>query len=365
MEISTYFSKVKDFRVIGRCSHLLGDILGLVIVGVLADCDDFVEIADYGESNIAFLRSELGFSFANGIPSEDTLERVFKHLNTKELEGCFRQFTHDLSLAGKHLSIDGKELRSTIPKGKKHALVRIVNVWVCQDGLSFGQYEVDKKSNEITAIPAILDTIDCAGSVISIDAIGCQQEIVSSIRSKGADYVICLKKNQKALYEQAHDFMQKNSANLPTETFLDKDHGRGEIRRVYVADKIALIDQRDKWRDLNSIIMIERTRITGGETQTSTSLYISSLQDKTPLEMSCFIRNHWQIENKLHWQLDVTFKEDDSKVRSQKAIINLHQLRKLALYLLKADTIKMSIKRKRKKAHRDNNYLKNVLLQKF
>lgn len=365
MNISEYFGSIIDFRVIGRCSHLLSDILGLVIVGIIADCDDFLEIADYGESNISFLQSDLGFSFANGIPSEDTLERVFKRLNTRELEKSYHEFIGDLSLTGKQICIDGKELRNTIPQGKKHALVRMVNAWVCENGLSFGQSTVETKSNEITAIPALLEMLDCQGSIISIDAIGCQKDIVSTIRNKGADYVISLKRNQDALYEQAEDFMLKHKEKLPCLTFLDKDHGRGEIRRVYVANTIDLIDERDNWCNLNSITMVERTRIIGENEQVATSFYISSLHGKSLEEMACYIRNHWHIENKLHWHLDVTFKEDNSRVKSDGAAINLHQIRKWVLHLLKNDTTKTSIKRKRKKAHRDNDYLKKVLCQEF
>jgi len=177
----------------------MSDILGLVLCGVLADCDDFSEISDYGEDNMEMLRKDFGFVFAQGITSPDTLERVFKHLDNKELEGCFKSFIGDLSLSNRQLIVDGKELRSTIPQGKKHALVRLVNVWVHDLGLSFGQQQVDKKSNEITVIPALLDLVDCRGSVVTIDAMGCQKNGVAKIRDKGADYVIALKANQRDL----------------------------------------------------------------------------------------------------------------------------------------------------------------------
>lgn len=365
MNIPDYFNKAEDYRLIGRCWHKLSEILGLVLVGLLADCDDFLEITDYCESNIDYMRSDLGFILPNGIPSEDTLERVFKHLKTEEIESCFRGCLGAMVLSGKQLNIDGKELRNTIPKGKKHALVRMVNVWVCEDGLSFGQLKVEKKSNEIVAIPEILKAIDCKGSVISIDAIGCQKEIVSILREKEADYVIGLKRNQGELYDQARDFMTRNKEKLPSTTLVEKDHGRGEIRKVYVADKIDLIDERDNWKDLKSVIMIERTRIIGEETQVSTGFYISSLENQTPSKMADYVRKHWSIENKLHWHLDVTFKEDNSKVKNQKAVVNLHQMRKWALFLLSKDKTPMSMKRKRKKAHRDNSYLMDVIFQKF
>lgn len=277
MEINKYFREVSDFRVMGRCLHQLGDILGLVLCGIIADCDDFMEIRDYGEDNIEELRQTFGFVLSQGIPSEDTLERVFRHLDKGELEQCFKSFVGDLSLSNRHLIIDGKELRSTIPNGKKHALVRMVNVWVHDLGLSFGQKEVDKKSNEITAIPALLDLLDCQGSVVTIDAIGCQKKIVEKIRDKGADYVIGLKANQGSLYEEVRDFMVKRTKVFALDTTMDKGHGRGEIRKVYVSQSLDFIEECAHWRDLSTIIMVERTRLIGNKVEEQTQFYISSL----------------------------------------------------------------------------------------
>jgi len=150
--LDSYFSEVKDFRVTGRCLHILSDILGLVLCGVLADCDNFVDIVDYGEDNIDFLRSDLGFRFPSGIPSEDTLERIFKRLNIKELESCYQGLASDISLSSQHIILDGKELRlggtpPCIPEGKKHSIIQMVNVWVSEHNLSFGQLKVEEKSN--------------------------------------------------------------------------------------------------------------------------------------------------------------------------------------------------------------------------
>lgn len=360
MEILTYFDKVRDFRVEGRCLHRLGDILGLVLCGTIADCDDFTEIADYGEDNLAFLRAELGFSFPNGIPSEDTLDRVLRYLVSDELAGCFKACLQEIVLRGKHLRIDGKELRGTIPSGKKHALVQMVNVWVDEVSVSFGQYQIEEKSNEITAIPELLKTIDCQGSVITIDAIAAQKDIIEKIVDKKADYVIALKANQGTLYEQSRDFMEKNRSVLPLYETRDKDHNRGEQRRVYVAHDIALVDEAQHWKKLRSLVMVERIRYTekGGKCQVQ--YYISSLQTSAE-QMAHYIRGHWAIENKLHWQLDFTFGEDDCRVREGQGPANLHLVRKWALHLLKKEEQKISIKRKRKKAARSKHYLKQIL----
>jgi predicted transposase YbfD/YdcC len=361
MDISTYFSTVKDFRVRGRCLHLLSDILGLVLVAILADCDDFSEIFDYGVQNISFLQSDLGFTFAHGIPSEDTLERVFKHLKTNELSSCYQSFLGDLSLANKQICIDGKELRSTIPAGHKHALVRMVNVWVVEAGLSFGQYQVGEKTNEMVAIPALLSQVDCKNAVVSIDAIACQKSIVSQIREQAADYVISLKGNQGELHQQVSQEFSLEAANLPSYEQTEKQGGRTETRKITVCSQPKWIENQSLWKDLNSVVMVERTRLIKGQMESSKSFYISSLVKPSAEKMAQYIRNHWTIENHLHWQLDITFGEDDAKVRNQNAIINLHQVRKWALIILKKIPEKSSIKRKRKKAHGDKEYLKKML----
>lgn len=360
MQIPIYFTEIQDFRVSGRCLHQLGDILGLVLCGTLADCDDFSEIEDFGNDNIGFLKEALGFVFSNGIPSEDTLDRVIRYLASDQLESCFKDCLQDIALQGKHLRIDGKELRGTIPSGKKHALVQMVNVWVDELSISLGQYQIDAKSNEIVAIPKLLDTVDCQGSVVSIDAIGAQKVIVDKIREKQADYVIALKANQGGLYEQVVDFMEKNMGQLPIDQSIDKGHGRGEERKVYVAHNIQLVDEAEYWTDLRSLVMVERIRYTVKGVSKQLQYYISSLEIGAE-QIAQYVRGHWTIENKLHWQLDFTFKEDDSRVRRNKGPANLHLIRKWALHLLKKDPQKISIKRKRKKAARSNDYLKEIL----
>ena len=362
INLVSYFSMVTDFRVLGRCLHNLCDILGLVLCGVLADCDSFVDICDYGRDNEDFLKNELGFQFINGIPSEDTLERVFKRLEISELESAYRHIAADISLALRQITIDGKELRSCIPQGKKHSLVQLVNVWVSDLQLSFGQYRIEKKSNEIKAIPEVLKLIDCKDSVVSIDAIGCQKHIVSDIIAKEADYLIALKKNQKVLYEQVEAEILRRLNDLPVASQWNIDHGRREERKVYVLEDLRFIDETKDWKGLNSVILVERKIWKNNTLNSSKKLYISSLKNTQPQKMGDYIRNHWAIENELHWQLDVTFREDDSRVKQENAAINLHIIRKWALFLLKKESSKISLKRKRKKAARNNQFLKTILM---
>lgn len=363
MELTKHFETVNDFRVKGRCLHDLVDILVLILVGTLADCDDFTEISDYGKDKISFLRTELGLKFDNGIPSEDTLDRVMRHLKPTEIENCMRSCTHDIlkTLSKKHLCIDGKEHRGTIPEGSKHALIRTVSVWLVEEKLSFGQSQIATKTNEKTAIPLLLDTLDLKGSIITIDAIACQQNIVKKIIDNKADYLIALKKNQGNLFQQVHDRMLSIKQQLPYYHHINKEHGRVEQRKVYIYQQLSLLEECQQWENLTTLVMVESTRITNLKTTIEHRFYISSLADKDPKIYYKLVRDHWSIENQLHWQLDLTFREDDSRIRKDHAPLNMNIIRKLALFLLSKDPDKISMKRKRKKASRDNLYLFDIL----
>lgn len=225
MDYFASFTHLTDPREQGRCLHQLVDILALLLCDTLAGCDDLLEICNYGRARLGFLRTELGLPFAHGIPSEDTLEQLLKHLNPSELEQALRACAG--SLAGRQLCVDGKEHRATTPAGQRHALVRTVSVWVADAHLIFGQAQIGAKTNEKTAIPALLDTLNVAGRVVTIDAIACQPSIVAQVVASGADYVIALKKNAKTLYEQASEHLLARAAYLPTFRSQDKGHGRG------------------------------------------------------------------------------------------------------------------------------------------
>ncbi len=363
MNLGRHFEGVEDFRVTGRCLHKLTDILVLMLCGVLADCSDYEEIVDYGRDKLDFLRKELGLTLVNGIPSEDTLWRVMRYLEPKEFEkglmSCCRELL--LSVAGKHICLDGKEVRGTVPAGGKHALVQLLNVWIAADKLSFSQRQIAQKSNEITAIPVLLDSFDFKGSLISIDAMGCQKDIAEKIISKEADYLLALKQNQGELYEQVSDYFQKHQAHLPFYQQLDTGHGRNDQRKVYISEQVTFLEATQSWSGLNTIILVERVRAEKGLLKQSKRYYISSLTGKTPAQYATLIREHWSIENGLHWQLDVTFREDKSQIAKDNGPQNMSIIRKLSLYLLAKQTSKISLKRKRKKAARDDNFLLNIL----
>jgi len=359
MDFFASFAQLTDPRVQGRCLHKLVDILALLLCGTLAGCDDLPEIRDYGHARLAFLRGELGLGFANGIPSDDTLERMLNVLNPKELEQSLRACAG--ALAGRQLCIDGKEHRATTPTGRRHALIRTVSVWLADAGLSFGQAQIGEKTNEKTAIPALLDALDVAGSIVTIDAIACQPSIVERVVAAKADYVIALKKNAKTLFEQAHDHLLARRDHLPQYRSRDLGHGRGEGRTVTICQDLSWLEATADWKGLRTLVLVETERHTALGVTQSQRFYISSLTDTDPAVYARLIRRHWAIENNLHWQLDLTFREDQCRLRKGNAALNANILRKTALYLLGQDPTKVSYKRKRKRAAYDNEYLTKLL----
>jgi len=359
MDYFASFAHLTDPRVQGRCLHQLVDILALLLCGTLGGCDDLPEICDYGRARLGFLRTELGLPFANGIPSEDTLERLLKRLDPKELAQSLRACAG--SLAGRQLCVDGKDHRATTPAGQRHALVRTLSVWVADAQLSFGQAQIGAKTNEKTAIPALLETLDVAGSVVTSDAIACQPSIVGQVVACGADYVVALKKNAKTLYEPASEHLLARAAHLPTHQSQDKGHGRGEQRTGRICQDLRLLDTCAAWPGLRTLVLVETERHTSQGVTRAQRFYLSSLADPDPATYAQLVRGHWAVENQLHWQLDLTFKEDQSRLRTGHAALNANILRKTALYVLAQDPRPISLKRKRKQAAYDNSYLQELL----
>lgn len=341
------------------------DVLMLTLCAVIADCSDFEEIEDYGRDKEAFLRNFL--ELPNGIPSHDTLNRIFRYLNPDQLANCLSRWGMEILgfLSEKGIQIDGKECRGTTAKGKKHASVQMVSAWVGSEGLCLAQQRVNSKSNEITAIPQVLSSLDIEGAIVSIDAMGCQQEIASQIIEQKGDYILALKKNHRQLQEEVGTWMEMREQILESYHERDLGHGRAELRQVYVSHDLRFIDEAANWEGMASLAMVKTTRWEGEKCSQKTRFYISSLNKPTAQQMAKHIRGHWSIENNLHWQLDMTFNEDASKAIKDNAPENLNTIRKMALQLLSRESsYKASMKRKRKKAARDDNYLM-TLLSKF
>lgn len=363
MRLTEIFENVADFRVVGRTDHKLSEILVLSLCAVLSGADDFEEIAEYGRQKESFLSQFL--ELPNGIPSHDTFNRVFHYLDKDSFQNCLQTWSKEIieCLEGCQINIDGKVLRATGKRGKKTAALCLVSAWVSEHCLSLGQVKVAQKSNEKTAIPDLIESINIEGSIVSIDAMGSHKRIANLIIENKGDYLLALKKNQKGLYEEVHDWMQAHKSS--TQQFVHTDYvgGRIEKRTTYVSQNLDFIDELKDWKQSTTIIMVESEReFKNGESKSTfqTRFYVSSANESAEY-FGLRTRHHWSIENQLHWYLDVVFNEDRQRVRQGNAPDNMATLRKMALQLLIQHKGKSSLKKVRKRAAWNENFLLQVL----
>ena len=367
-----HFSSIKDPRTHNHnFRHNIFDILVIVVLATICGADGWVEIERWGEAKHDWLSTFL--ELPNGIPSHDTFGRLFAILDPEEFEKCFSSWikTLDVDLKKEIIALDGKTIRGSGNKRQKEPPLHLVSAWAAKNRLMLAQIKTEDKSNEITAIPKLLDLLNIKDSVITIDAIGCQKSIAKKINKKEADYLFCLKENQKTLYDdvksifaRAEENKQKQYKNILHRRKIEKikDHGRIETR------KYTVISARDpllfelRWPGLKGIGKIDITRTTNNQVEYSTRYFITSLNyENIDLFMEA-VRKHWQIEIDLHWSLDVSFREDHCQVRIGHAAENLALIRRIALNLLKQEqTHKNGISCRRKTAGWDNKYLLKVL----
>ena len=345
--------------------HLLSELLVVAIAAILSGADSWVGIATWGEAKIEWLRRYL--TLANGIPSHDTFGRVFAMLDAKHFEACFVRWVGGLcqGLEGKVVAIDGKTVRRSHRLGQ--GAIHLVSAYCGALRVSLGQVKTEAKSNEITAIPELLEALLLKGAVVTIDAMGCQQAIAQKIVQGGADYVLAVKDNQPGLCEAlrelfaAHDARGLKTVRFNEHTEIGKDHGRIETRRCVVSEDIQWLAQRARWCGLRSVAMIESTRQIGEHSSTERRYYITSLGADAK-RLGKAIRGHWGIENSMHWVLDVAFGEDQCRARVKNAAQNFAILRRIVINLLRADpTTKVGAKTKRLKASADDRYRAHIL----
>ena len=353
-----HLSGVRDpRRQWGNLKHLLIDILVIGMCTILCDGEDFVDMEEYGNDKTEWLQGFL--ALPHGIPDSDTFRRVFEVVNPKELANCLRSWL-DGERTRRQVCLDGKTVCGS--GNSEHVALHVVTAWAEEARLSLGELAVDEKSNEITAIPKLLDLIDVEGEVVSIDAMGCQTDIADKIRNRKADYLLAVKGNQGHLFEDIAAYFD-DCDDLPHEKWrgkLEKGHGRIERRSVMTAPADWL-DDRAKWHDIQTVICSIGTRITDDVEVTTKRYYISSLR-APPEKFAEQIRNHWSIENHLHWALDVTFREDQSRAKKDNSPLNLNVLRKFALPILHACKVgRLSAQKKRKKAARNPDFLNQLL----
>lgn len=365
------FGDLPDPRVVGRCEHKLLDIVVIAICAVITGAESWVEVETFGKTKQAWLKHFL--ELANGIPTHDTFGRVFAALDAEAFQSSFARWVAGVFTAtrGQVVAVDGKTIRRSHDKSIGKEAIHMVSAWASATGIVMGQRKVDAKSNEITAIPELLRVLDVAGCIVTIDAMGCQTAIAQAIRDEKADYVLRVKANQAHLQQDIQDWFtyadQVQFANMQhtyTET-VNKAHGRIELRHCWaIADPVAFdyIRHYAGWTDLQTIVRVHRERRFADKIEHETTYYISSLPHHAPLLLNA-IRSHWSIENSFHWVLDVTFGEDDSRIRMGDSPQNMAVLRHLALNILKKDTSKGSLRQKRYKAALDDSFLSQLLSQ--
>ena len=366
------FEEIPDPRVNRRRRHKLLDILVIALCSTLTGGEGFNDMALFGKIKRDWLKTFLELS--HGIPSHDTFNRVFSAIDPHCFLDCFVRWVQGIcpALAGDVVAIDGKALRRALDEG--NSIPYIVSAWASENGLALGQVKVNDKSNEITAIPELLQVLAIQGCIVTIDAMGCQKDIAAQIIDKKADYVLALKGNHATMHEEVREFFAdavppcadeaaqtvapKTMASSKT---LEKDHGRIETRRYWQSSDVDWMQDKKLWKNLRSIGMVESIRRIKGKNSIERRYYLSSL----PPSVTAFakaVRGHWGVENPLHWSLDVTFREDQSRARSKNAAQNLAMLRRIALNLIKKNPLeKVSQRQKRIFAALDTDFLAQLL----
>lgn len=362
--IPHYFTKLKDPRRAHRRRHCLQDIIVIALCAVIAGAQDWQEIQTFGIKRRDWLGRFL--ALPNGIPSHDTFERVFNRLQPQAFQACFRAWVAAIgsALKIKHVAIDGKTLRGSgsVKLGPLH----LVSAWATAQQLSLGQVAVDSKSNEITAIPVLLDLLDLKGALVTIDAMGCQKTIARKIVARGGHYALTVKDNQEHLLDDIQEaFTQafdSDFAGLDCDCYTthEKGHGREEHRCYTVIHSTAGLRHAADWAGLTTIGMCYRERTVAGKTTCEARYFIGSKRANAKY-YGTGLRKHWGIENQLHWQLDVTFAEDANRVTKRHAAENLALLRRLTLSLLLAHPAKLSVAKKRFAAALDTDFLEEIL----
>jgi predicted transposase YbfD/YdcC len=360
-----YFRDLLDPRQRGKVTYPFAEVLLLCLLAVLGGADSFVDIARFGERKLDLLRRFL--PFRDGTPSHDQLGDIFATLDAEQFQRCFVAWVVALTgLPAEVIAIDGKTLRRSYQKKGAKAAIHMVSAFAARQRMVLGQVKVADKSNEIVAIPALLDMMAIEGAVVTIDAMGCQREIAKKIADKKADYVLALKGNQGTLREDVELFATEQKANGFKDTnvsrheTVDGDNGRIETRTYTVIHDVAWLQERHDWPGLKGVVIVESTRETGDKIERETRFYITSLVWLAH-QMGPVIRSHWAIENSLHWVMDMIFRDDECRIRTDHAPANFTTLKHMAHNLIRRAPGKDSFRLKRKVAAWDDEFLASLI----
>lgn len=365
--ILEHFSQLSDPRIKLKTKHILVEIVAMTLCAMIAGADDWTEIAEFSKQKKEWLKTFL--KLPNGTPSHDTFGRVFSMINPNEFGQCFIAWLQDVFpfVNSDIVAIDGKTARRSHDRANGQKPIHMVTAWAVNQGLVLGQVKTNEKSNEITAIPELLRTLDLKSCVVTIDAMGAQTKITKQIIDQKGDYAISLKGNQGNLNDEVRQLFEDAEKNgydhleHDVHTTVEGNHGRIETRRCVVTNDTDWYVDKSKWAGLKTFAMIESTRDLGDKIENDTRFFISSL----PMDAEQLLqvaRGHWAVENSLHWCLDISFREDECRIRKKNAPENLAILRRFALNLIKNDPIrKTGVKASRKRAGWSLDYLEHLL----
>lgn len=364
--ILRHFRSLADPRIDRKKLHFLGDIIVITICAVICGAEDWTEISLFGEAKKKWFKSFL--RLPSGIPSHDTFGRVFSRLDPQAFQECFMRWMQCVreKTGGDVVSVDGKTLRNSFDQASGKAAIHMVSAWSAANQCVLGQTQVDAKSNEITAVPRLLELLDISGCIITMDAMGCQKEHAKLIQEKKGDYVFALKGNQGIFHEEVKTFFEDAMSLAFEDTphqktmSIEKDHGRVESRIYRLVTELTSIKKAGEWAGLGGIGMVESERKTKDGVTREIRYFATSLDNIQVFAKA--VRQHWQVENCLHWSLDVTFHEDKSRIRKDHAAANMAIIRHIALNQLKKEkTEKLGIKAKRLRGGWDHDYLLRVI----
>lgn len=368
IDLIEYFSSLEDPRVERQKLHSLPDILFIVFCGSICGVETWEDFVDFAESKIDFLKKHTALT--NGVPSKNTFNRVISSLDPDKFKQCFIRWTKDFERElGQVIAIDGKTLRRSFDKASESSTIHMVSAFASEARLVLAQEKVAEKSNEITAIPNLIDMLDIKGSIVTIDAMGCQKTIAGKIVEAGGDYVLAVKGNQNALYSQItkhynHLFDMTHNKHVNVSLMENKSRGRLESRKCLATEELDWLSVKEQWPGIKSCIVLESKRTIENKTTTERRYYISTLSNNAEL-INRVIRSHWGVENSLHWIMDVVFGEDQSRIRAGNGAENMSIIKHVALNKLQAAKPEfrksMSIKRLRKKAGWDDATLETIL----
>jgi len=368
-KLGQYLVAVEDPRCSGKVEHRLVEVLVVAVCAVIACAESWDDIALYGRNKLAWLRTFLDLS--NGIPSHDTFRRVFMLIDPDAFEAGFTAWVGSLAdrFEREVVAIDGKTIRRSFDHGREQSALHVVSAWASEQGLVLGQRCVDGKSNEITAVPELLDQLALHNSIVTLDAMGCQTAIAEKILARGGDYLLTLKGNHPLAHAAVVEhfdqrcFRRGATSRADCDAF-DGTHGRLVRRRVFASTDAAALKALSGWPGLRTVLAVESIRSVNSaptKVESEVRYFLSSCPD-SPAVLGQAVRSHWAIENTLHWVLDVTFREDDSRVRDRTAARNLALLRKIALNIVGRDkTTKASVRARRKKAAWNDAYMLKLL----